>query len=340
MQFPHSLAALLAATLALAPWHASAQAQETLEGQLERGPTHSVLWSVSPESGDLIGQVFANASQAGQVILAHCLPDLACMAEGARTIEPDEALLKQLHFANHPSGWWLITQAQDAFMQPSLPLRERALRTRFGALRITDEHLLLFKDRPVLGNPQPASAHAGAPAPAPSAAPPTLLERLAAWWDGLWRKLLALFGRASAAPRTPAPAAAKPAPAPMPWHVPGTAEAVQGNAALHIVAHYELEDRDIVLLQDTGGALCPALYRFATLTAQGIAVTPEFGSCSDIATATLEKTPDGAPEPQVRMAGSRDPIAALGETAPAPERMQLRRFALRNGAVEVIPATD
>ena len=83
-----------------------------------------------------------------------------------------------------------------------------------------------------------------------------------------------------------------------------------------------------------------ALYRFATLTAQGIAVTPEFGSCSDIATATLEKTPDGAPEPQVRMAGSRDPIAALGETAPAPERMQLRRFALRNGAVEVIPATD
>ena len=115
---------------------------------------------------------------------------------------------------------------------------------------------------------------------------------------------------------------------------------VQGNAALHIVAHYELEDRDIVLLQDTGGALCPALYRFATLTAQGIAVTPEFGSCSDIATAALEKTPDGAPEPQVRMAGSRDPIAALGETAPAPERMQLRRFALRNGAVEAIPATD
>ena len=82
------------------------------------------------------------------------------------------------------------------------------------------------------------------------------------------------------------------------------------------------------------------LYRFATLTAQGIAVTPAFGSCSDIATATLEKTPDGAPEPQVRMAGSRDPIAALGETAPTPERMQLRRFALRNGAVEAIPATD
>ena len=340
MPLPLYPAALLVAALALAPWHASAQAQETLEGQLERGPTHSVLWSVSPESGDLIGQVFANASQAGQVILAHCLPDLACMAEGARTIEPDEALLKQLHFADRPSGWWLITQVQDARMQPSLPLEERALRTRFGELRITDEHLLLLKDRPVLGNPQPASAHAGAPAPAPSAAPPTLLERLAAWWDGLRRKLLALFGRASAAPRTPAPAAATPAPAPMPWHVPGTAEAVQGNAALHIVAHYELEDRDIVLLQDTGGALCPALYRFATLTAQGIAVTPEFGSCSDIATATLEKAPDGTPEPQVRMAGSRDPIAALGVTAPAPERMQLRRFALRNGAVEPIPATD
>lgn len=339
MQFPRSLAPLLAAALALAPWHASAQTEETLEGQLERGPTHSVLWFVSPESGDLIGQVFANASQAGQAILARCLPGLACVAEGARATEPDEALLQQLRFADRPSGWWLITQVQDAFMQPSLPLRERALRTRFGELRITDEHLLLLKDRPVLGNPQPASAHAPAPAAA-TAAPPTLRERLAAWWDGLRRKLLTLFGRASAEPHTPAPTAATPGPAPMPWHVPGTAEAVQGNAALHIVAHYELEDRDIVLLQDTGGALCPALYRFTTLTAQGIAVTPEFGSCSDIATATLEKAPDGTPEPQVRMAGSRDPIAALGETAPAPERMQLRRFALRNGAVEAIPATD
>ncbi|UJB66896.1 hypothetical protein YS110_20060 [Acidovorax sp. YS12] len=336
MPLPLYPAALLAAALALAPWRASAQAEETLEGQLERGPTHSVLWFVSPESGDLIGQVFANASQAGQVILARCLPGLACVAEGAHTTEPDEALLPQLRFADRPSGWWLITQVQNAFMQPSLPLEERALRTRQGELRITDEHLLLLEGRPVLANPQPACAHASAPAPAPAAAPPTLLERLAAWWNGLRRKLLALLGRtsASAPPATATPAA----PDRMPWQIPGTAEAVQGNAALHIAAHYELENRDIVLLQDTGGTLCPALYRFVTLTAQGITVTPEFGSCSDIATATLEKAPDGTPMPLVTMNGFFGPFEPEAERQRA--HMQLHRFTLRNGAVEAIPAED
>ena len=57
---PSPRTALLAAALALAPWCTStAQAQETLEGMLEQGPRHSVLWAVSPESGDLVGQVFA-----------------------------------------------------------------------------------------------------------------------------------------------------------------------------------------------------------------------------------------------------------------------------------------
>lgn len=51
--------ALLGAALALSTGTASAQA-DNLEGALERGATHSVLWFASPETGDLIGQAFAN----------------------------------------------------------------------------------------------------------------------------------------------------------------------------------------------------------------------------------------------------------------------------------------
>lgn len=312
---PAPRTALLATALALACACTSAQAQETLEGSLERGPTHSVLWAVSPESGDLIGQIFANTSQAGQTILAHCLPGLQCMTEGASTVEPPESLGGQLSFSAQPSGWWLITQARSAHMQPSLPMSKRQLHTRHGQLAITDEYLLLFNGRPVLTQPPQAIK------PAPNAAPRTLLERINAWWENLWAavrdKLRALLGRTPAPP----PSAAQ-------------TEPVQGNAALHIVAHFELErGQDIVLLQDTGGTACPALYRFATLTPQGIAVTPEFGTCSDLAAATLEETPQGAQEPRITMVGALDPIEPGQEP-----RLRLHHFALRQGQVlEVSP---
>ena len=81
--------ALLALALCGAPAHA-----DTLEGVLERGARHSVLWFASPESGDLIGQVFTNTSQAGQVILAW---DEA--RDGARI--PDDAFNVVLHEFAH-----------------------------------------------------------------------------------------------------------------------------------------------------------------------------------------------------------------------------------------------
>ena len=331
--------------LALALGSASAQA-ETLEGTLERGEQHSVLWFVSPESGDLIGQVFANTSQAGQVILAKCLPDMACTVEDVSTGEADEQLLKKLNFSARPSGWWHIEQAKNAYIQPSLPMNERELSTRFGRLHITDEHWLLFKGSPVLDNPAPAAVAAiaatAAPAPAPAAptgAEPTLLTRLQTWWSSWWEKLqhklLALLGRAPA--DTAAPAQEQPLPAPTAQALPapasdGTAEVVQGNNSLHLVAHFELPDRDIVLLQVTGGTLCPALYRFATLTLQGIAVTPEFGTCSDIASIRLpDSQPGEMPEPRLSLVGFMGPFEPEAEQERASRR--LYRFVLRQGKV-------
>ena len=310
------------ALLALALGGAYAQA-ETLEGTLERGEQHSVLWFVSPESGDLIGQVFANTSQAGQVILAKCLPGMACTVEDANTGEADEQLLEKLKFSAQPSGWWHIELAKNAYMQANLPMSERELSTRFGHLHINDDYWLLFKGSPVLDSP-PQAAPAALPTqkaessatPTAEPAEPTLLTRLQTWWSNLRAKLqhqlLALLGRAPAND--------------------GTAEVLQGNNSLHLVAHFELPDRDIVLLQVTGGTACPALYRFATLTQQGIAVTPEFGTCSGIASISLpDPQPGEVPEPRLSLVGFMGPFEPEAEQERASRR--LYRFLLRHGKV-------
>lgn len=333
------------ALLALALGGASAQA-ETLEGTLERGEQHSVLWFVSPESGDLIGQVFANTSQAGQVILAKCLPGMACTAEGVSTGEADEQLLEKLKFSAQPSGWWHIELAKNAYMQPNLPMSERELSTRFGHLHINDDYWLLFKGSPVLDSP-PQAAPAALPTqkaessatPTTEPAEPTLLTRLQTWWSNLRAKLqhqlLALLGRApadSAAPAQEQPQSASIAQAPPAPANDGTAEVVQGNNALHLVAHFELPDRDIVLLQVTGGTACPALYRFATLTQQGITVTPEFGTCSGIASISLpDPQPGEVPEPRLSLVGFMGPFEPEAEQERASRR--LYRFLLRHGKV-------
>ena len=313
---PFPRTTLLAAALALAPWYAgTAQAQESVEGTLEHGPAHSVLWAVSPESGDLIGQVFANASQAGQVILAHCLPSLHCVAEDANTTQPPDSLTEGLSFGAQPSGWWLITHARSARMQPNLPLSERELHTRHGQLTITDEYLLLFNGRPVLVSPPQAAPTTHNVAP--SATPHTLLARINTWWQGWWSvvrgKLLALLGR-------------MPAPTPV---ATASAEPVQGNAALHVVAHFEQEGQDIFLLQDSGGTACPALYRFATLTPQGITITRDFGTCSDLATVKVEDSSNGTQEPRLTMVGTLDRVAPGHGPS-----LRLHHFVLRQGQVQ------
>lgn len=66
--------------------------------------------------------------------------------------------------------------------------------------------------------------------------------------------------------------------------------AVEGNNSLRIVASYALGKNDVYLLQDNGGSACPALFRFATVSAAGVRVTPEFGTCSDIIYPTSDGT--------------------------------------------------
>lgn len=58
--------------------------------------------------------------------------------------------------------------------------------------------------------------------------------------------------------------------------------AIAGNSSLSIVAQYEIGRSDVLLLQNSGGTACPALFHFITVNATGLRATPEFGTCSDI----------------------------------------------------------
>ena len=60
------------------------------------------------------------------------------------------------------------------------------------------------------------------------------------------------------------------------------APAIEGNNSLSIVANYEVGPSDVLLLQNSGGTACPALFRFITVSAIGLRATPEFGTCSEI----------------------------------------------------------
>ena len=64
--------------------------------------------------------------------------------------------------------------------------------------------------------------------------------------------------------------------------------AIEGNNGLNIVAYYEMAQSDVLLLQDTGGTACPALFRFISVSATGLRATPEFGTCSDIIYPTMD----------------------------------------------------
>lgn len=90
--------------------------------------------------------------------------------------------------------------------------------------------------------------------------------------------------------------------------------AIEGNSSLSIVAHYEIGTSDVLLLQNTGGTACPALFHFITVSAAGVRVTPEFGTCSDIIYPTFnEKT--GVTVAIVGFSGSSEPAAQQKKAA-------------------------
>ena len=183
-------------------------AAETVQGVLEKSAPYSALFSVSSESGDLIGYPFKNQSPVGKAILGNCLPGMLCTIGKAATRNMDNT--EALKFADQPSGWLEITQAKDVGMETAVFGYEKKAKTRYGMVSVReDDNLLLFKGKPVI-------------------------------------------------------------------------PAIEGNSGLSIVADFQVGQSDVLLLQDTGGSACPAMFRFITVNASGLRASPEFGTCSDI----------------------------------------------------------
>jgi hypothetical protein len=281
--------------------------------------------------------------------------------------EVPEAQAQSLNFSTQPSGWWLIEQAQNAGMTArmtdSLPMREQTIQTRFGPLSVQDQQLV-FQGKPVMAPPDPADltdqAHLANPVAAPASAPASAAQpsaepaagwraRLSQWLDDLLHRLrqriASLFGSGRGSQTANTAPANEGAPAASTRVASATSPAhpapVAGNNALHIVAHAERQSSDLVLLQNLGGTACPALYRIATISSAGIRVTPEFGSCSDIAALAWPDAehPDAqAPKAEwvLAMPGYRGPFSTPEEQTHASH--QLHRYAFEQGAVrQVMP---
>ena len=77
---------------------------------------------------------------------------------------------------------------------------------------------------------------------------------------------------------------------------------------LTIVANYEIGANDVLLLQETGGQACPALFWFVTLTTKGVHTTKPFGSCSDVIYPRFKGT-----QITVSMPGSAGPFQSSRE---------------------------
>ncbi|NDI87612.1 hypothetical protein [Undibacterium crateris] len=100
-----------------------------------------------------------------------------------------------------------------------------------------------------------------------------------------------------------------------------TEPVVEGNNSLSFLDKKSFADQDIVLVQNTGGTACPAVYIFVQLTQAGATVTKTFGTCSDLY--------------QLEQQGSKLTMTFAGFLGPA-ESEQEKRAAAQKRVVYVL----
>lgn len=84
-----------------------------------------------------------------------------------------------------------------------------------------------------------------------------------------------------------------------------------GSGSFSVVRHVSSWGQgELLLVQNTGGSACPALYRWIEVSQRGVRASPEFGTCSDLAYPFLEESPQGQPRAVVRMVEHVGPLGA------------------------------
>ena len=63
---------------------------------------------------------------------------------------------------------------------------------------------------------------------------------------------------------------------------------IRGNNSLSFENTFRVGETDVVLLQNSGGSGCPAMFIVLAVSRSGVAQSPEFGTCSDLIRTSLE----------------------------------------------------
>lgn len=90
--------------------------------------------------------------------------------------------------------------------------------------------------------------------------------------------------------------------------------------SVRIVRHAPVGAED-VLLQSGSGTACPALFQVLVVSAQGVQVSPKFGSCSDRVFAVVEDKPNQASRLSIRMLGFAGPFEPEEEQRKAAQKL-------------------
>lgn len=67
---------------------------------------------------------------------------------------------------------------------------------------------------------------------------------------------------------------------------------ISGNNGLYLEKIFQIKDKDIALIYDLGGNICPASYYFVTLSNKDAQTTPSFGTCANAISFQQEKNQD------------------------------------------------
>jgi hypothetical protein len=101
---------------------------------------------------------------------------------------------------------------------------------------------------------------------------------------------------------------------------------VKGDNALSVVQKFRMGKTDVVLIQETGGTACPALYYFVSVSASGAKATHAFGTCDEFTKITRKKDTI-----LVTMPGYRGPFEPEADRAKAAQEKHV--FAFKAGRV-------
>lgn len=211
---------------------------DPLRGILETEGAYSALFSLSEESGDLVGNVFPNDSPVGRRILNICLAGLPCALEGAYLRDPVAIQTNQLGFEDSPSGWREIIAVKAVQLDSAIEETQQKARTRYGVVEVDTQSMrLLWQGKPLPASDLPAEEY-------------------------------------------------------------------------RIVRHYEWGLSDVLLVQIAQGTACPAMFRFLTISPQGVRATPTFGTCSDLVYPFMKTDGQGTPYAVVRMVEFQGPFGS------------------------------